>query len=213
MKLCFNLSKDYFDINEPIPDFLSLPPLLYVLGYCYWLPETIRVILQYGSQVTHQSQHGRTAFHYVLRGSRRARIEEIQEVLCMLIKAGADPFAQDGRGLIPSHYVCNRKFRFWKLREEPRECKDCGVFSNADLKLRQIWVQALDSCGYNAESIIRQSVGDGIAEHGWTGKTKFDGDGLHLSEESSAERNSELSSYYDSLCQCAGDDDYYEVVG
>lgn len=82
-----------------------------------------------------------------IHGSRRADESEIMQVLILLMKNGADV---TGQGHLVSKIVCNPRTKY-KVRHK------FGIF-NRDLRLRQIWAEALAACGYDAEEFILQST-------------------------------------------------------
>ena len=139
----------YVDINHGL-DLAFGPPLPWALRDHYWEPGKIKLLLNYGSHV------GSRCLHSALRGSMAASHDDIQEVLRMLIAAGADVYEKDRKGLTPSHIVCSRRHGFI-VRTFPRS--DRSESRNNDLVLKKLWTQALMDCGYDAERVISASIG------------------------------------------------------
>ena len=128
-----------------------------------WGSDTIELLLKHGSDVGDRDRRGRSCLHLALQQLPFCKIGEWSGALSKLLRAGADVYAKDSRGVTPSHIACNRNLT-------------CSLSSlelsdeeNDDLQLRKVWVQALTMCDYDAEEVIRTSVGDEIAKYGWYG--------------------------------------------
>ena len=140
-----------------------------------WSCESIEVLLKHGSRVDHRDVRGRTCLHLVFFGSLLYGFDlsDMLECFCKLIRASADVYAICNEGLTPSHVACNRNFVYetgtWAEFGTWRDLYSPKLYQNSELQLREIWTQALGRCGYNAEEVMRQSVGEKIAKEGWYG--------------------------------------------
>lgn len=83
------------------------------------------------SKIWHQDLTG--CLHFVIRDSTHECPEELTNALALLIKRGADVYAQDEDGLSVSYYACH-------------------------LRLRAPWTEALNASGYDAEEVISRSL-------------------------------------------------------
>ena len=181
LNLLLNQAKDFIDINGRYGHTLYGDPetplfiALHVQVQPHWLPQTIEVLLHHGSDIMHSNRLGQTALHLVFDGSYFTNLDGIKRALCSLVKAGANLYAQDSKGLTPSHYASYRCLKYWA---------DFRGQINSKLELLRIWKEALTTCGYNATEVVENSVGVEIAESGWELDESSDSDS---SEESGSE--------------------------
>lgn len=92
---------------------------------------------------------GESCLHLALNGSHNATLNDIQDVLTLLLWAGADVYAIDDSDTSVSETACERDKRYRTNK---------GVTNNQKLWLRVIWVEALTICGYDAEEVISGSL-------------------------------------------------------
>ena len=92
---------------------------------------------------------GESCLHLALNGSHNETLDGIQDVLTLLVWAGADVYAIDDGDTSVSEAACELDKRYRTSR---------GVTDNQKLHLRKIWVEALTICGYNAEEVISGSL-------------------------------------------------------
>ena len=112
----------------------------------------IKLFLRHGASLKDR-YCGLTCLHLVLLSAPRIHsngISKVKESLVMLINAGADIHAKDGYGCTPSDYARNIMERRHKyLYRQGIEWTDSD-----DANLLQIWMEALEECGYDSETVV-----------------------------------------------------------
>ena len=81
---------------------------------------------------------------------------ELTEALTLLVKGGADVYARDHLGRTVSEIACCRKSKWYD--GSWIDFKTCRRTVNRDLRLKEIWMDALSVCGYDPEEVISASV-------------------------------------------------------
>ena len=123
-----------------------------VLANRRWTVESIALLLRRGACPGLCHRHWDHYLHLALDGSECEGPEGLKDALILLIKAGADVSAEDEYGKSVSHKTCQAE-TFW--REKSAKQKWGGEQrQNYDLRLKEIWIEALHACGYNAEEVI-----------------------------------------------------------
>ena len=138
-------------------DFPAKQWLSKMLRNCVWHPETIALFLrrQGNGGLPIQNLHG--CLQDAIRGTPIGYQHELTEALILLVKGGADLYARDDFGLTVSEIVCSRKSIWYNgswidFRSSKRTV-------NHDLRLKEIWIEVLNVCGYDPEEVISASVG------------------------------------------------------
>ena len=76
------------------------------------------------------------------------------DLLILLIKAGADVYAENRHGFTVSEYACMSRKQF---NDAPNDC--LMDYSRIHFSgLRNGWIKALTACGYDADEVISRSV-------------------------------------------------------
>lgn len=91
-----------------------------------------------------------THLHQAIRGSERASYQDIEQVLYLLLKAGADPYRPNMENVTVSH-IANFTQIFYRMK--PRRWQ-----MNESLELREIWMRSLTRANYDAKEVMRQSI-------------------------------------------------------
>ena len=170
VKLMLDHWRGCIDVNGACGPKSHTPLFQALKGGC-WDIGLIKLLLRYGGDVKRSHKDGDTPpyLYYALRGSMALRVYEFHELLCMLIRAGADIHATGPSGETPSRIACKRRsdyscsvpfvgpFHFGN-----------GPWKNFDLKLRQIWTRALTAYGYDAEEEIQSNVDEVGLNHSWS---------------------------------------------
>ena len=137
-------------------------PLGWHLNVSYsWNAATIEVPLKHGSRVDRLDELGGSCLILALRGSQNVDANGLHDVLCLLINAGADVYGDKSKRSTPSHTACDKE-KVYYLSSHP-----AGI-RNHEMQLRDIWKSALTSCKRLADEVIITSVGEKIANRGWT---------------------------------------------
>ena len=97
-------------------------------------------------------QNLEASLYHVIHGSDCASTADIEEVLVLLIKTGADIYERDLEHGTISDLVCSRITAY---RIESREYQNSR---NHDFVLRELWSRALTRCGFDAEDVIQTSL-------------------------------------------------------
>lgn len=110
-----------------------------------WTLESVALILrlQENSKLPAQNLNG--CLHYAVCGSGIGYEEGWKNVLVLLIKAGANVYDKDCNGNSVSDLACGARNR-WVNPIRPVR------------RTREIWAEALDECGYNAEEVMAEAI-------------------------------------------------------
>ena len=93
--------------------------------------------------------------HIAIFGSYYADPDELTEALILLIREGADVYAIDSGESVSDIACCTETI--WKDGSMLSEHLYRGQ-GNRDLRLREIWMEALRACDYDAEEVISISM-------------------------------------------------------
>jgi hypothetical protein len=145
--------------------------LVHLLLRKRWKLNTLRLLVERGFFFRKLERTGGfSVLHHVLLGSQGATLEEIQQALCILIDAGANVHALDEEGLTVSGAAC-QKNRWYTLSGRfpfrPVQLDLPPVLPNADLKLREIWRNALIICGRDADVILEADADEYYVNEDW----------------------------------------------
>ena len=156
--LLFNQGREFIatsSVTEP-ESLLRLR----LLSGC-WTVEDIALLLRLQESAALPPQDFTSCLHFALCGGVYEGPEGLTNVLILLIEAGADIYAKDQSGDSASDIACTAAKR-WCDGTAKQWCD--GSISgflyrhNYDLRLKEIWVNALTACGYNAEEVISSSM-------------------------------------------------------
>ena len=148
---------DFIDVNAKYQsDGVFYHPFSLLLSHSRWTLSSIELLLRNGCKASHPNAEGTCILHFILKGSFEATMDDMEEALCLLIRVGAGIYEEHFKDRMPSHIACDRCSRYGSLNGQE------GQFgqTNHDLRLLQIWKDALRACGYDAEEVIKRSVGD-----------------------------------------------------
>ena len=112
--------------------------------------------MQKNSEISPQYLDG--CLHLAVYGSSRETLEGIMKGLILLIRAGPNVYARDGNGYSVSDHVCNPETVFLDSSEQVPEFPCLYYHRNCNLRLREIWKEALSACGHDAEEVISSSI-------------------------------------------------------
>lgn len=129
--------------------------LFRMLQVCGWTSENVSLMLLHNP-----TQNLDGCLHLALWGSYFGKSLRVK-ALILLIKAGADVYAENQHGFTVSEYACMSRKQFNDAPNDSLMHHSSICFSG----LRKGWIKALTACGYDAEEVISRSVRiDKIAE-------------------------------------------------
>ena len=132
------------DCEIPFSSFLT-----YLLRFDQWTVESIRLLIRRGAEPGLYVQPWGGCLPLAIYGSYMECLEGLRDALILLIKNGADVYAKDRFGRSATDIAYNAS----------TEWLHCGHgHPNSDLRLRDIWTEALAACGYDAEEVICRSL-------------------------------------------------------
>ena len=141
--MAFHEGRGFIDLNSAI--WNSLTSLHALLDSQRWHIDMVVLLLEKGARAGDLYRNGRSVLHYAIKGSRAATLEDVQQVLCLLLREGANPYVRNKENVSVSHIACDGNSFFES---------DGNVHSNNDSRLCEIWTSALSKAGYNAEEVI-----------------------------------------------------------
>lgn len=120
-----------------------------------WVVGSIALLLRRQGKNGLPIQQLEGCLHRVILGSYESDEDGLREALIILIRAGADVYAKDRFGRSVSYMACctGPEWRLismnspagWRLQDN-------------DLRLRDIWTEALSACGFDAEEVMSTSM-------------------------------------------------------
>ena len=111
--------------------------------------ESIWLLIRRGAEPGLYEQPWGGCLPLAIRGSEMESPEGLRDALILLITNGADVYAKDRCGRSVADIACNTKTKWgyddrWHL--------------NGNLRLRDIWTEALAACGYDPKEVIDRSL-------------------------------------------------------
>ncbi|KAI9722050.1 MAG: hypothetical protein M1812_002010 [Candelaria pacifica] len=140
LALLFKYGREFMEADD------AVRPAKFLLEHLqgqYWTVRTIAFFLRMHKDLKWLSQDLDGCLHQVLCGSCREEREGLTNALILLIDAGADVYAKDVHGCSASERACTAGYY---------------IYEDYYLQQRDIWVEALNACGYNAEEVISSSI-------------------------------------------------------
>ena len=110
--------------------------------------------------------------------------EGLRDALILLITNGADVYAKDSHGRSVTDIAYNARTKWSHDR--------CCLHLNDDLRLRDIWTEALAVCGYDVEEVVRRSLQVAEVSDSDSGMDE-DEDDYDISEDEDEDNDSDAS--------------------
>ena len=111
--------------------------------------ESIRLLIRRGAEPGLDLQHWGGCLPLAIYGSEMESLEGLRDALILLITNGADVYAKESHGYSVTDIAYNARTEWWY---------DAKLQVNGDLRLRDIWIEALAACGYDPEEVIDRSL-------------------------------------------------------
>ena len=127
-----------------------------LLSYQHWQLEGLALLLHRQGKGGLPTQDLNDCLHMAILGSYSAYPDELREALILLIREGADVLARDHCGLSVSDIACNPEVKWSDGSMLDRNWY--RLRGNHNLRLREIWTEALIECGYDAKEVISTSM-------------------------------------------------------
>lgn len=127
--------------------FRSFLPRL--LDAKFWTVESIRLLISRGADPGLYVQPWGGCLPLAIYGSSMESPEGLRDALILLIMNGADVYARDSDGCSATN-IANDATTKWYYNN--------WWHLNGDLRLKDIWSEALAACGYDPEEVIYRSL-------------------------------------------------------
>lgn len=111
--------------------------------------ESIWLLIRRGAEPGLYVQPWGGCLPLAIRGSEMESPEGLRDALILLINNGTDVYAKDSHGHSVTDIVYNARTTWWY---------DDTWHLNSDMRLRDIWTEALTTCGYDAEEVVYRSL-------------------------------------------------------
>ena len=147
MKLLLDHGLHFIETDRNVP---TNSWLFHLLWSRVWQPDGVALLLRRQGEGGLPVQNLDSCLHQAIYGSKHASQNEVIEVLILLIKGGANVYAENFEKETVSQIACCRTTS-WSLYSHDYD-------DNRDLHLREIWIKALKACSYDAEAVISASV-------------------------------------------------------
>ena len=139
----------FINTDCEIPFHLFLP---YLLDYPNWTVESLRLLIRIRRGVDpglYVPAWG-GCLPLAIYGSILESPEGLRDALILLIMSGADVYARDSDGWSATE-IANNPGTLWC-------CDNQKKHRNSNLRLKDIWTEALAACGYDPEEVINRSL-------------------------------------------------------
>ena len=133
------------DCEIPFSSFLT-----YLLRFDKWTVESIRLLIRRGAEPGLYVQPWGGCLPLAIYGSHMESPKGLRDALILLITNGADVYAKDRSGRSVTDIAYDAKTKWWGDNYYKQ--------LNDDLRLGDIWTEALAACGYDAEEVIYKSL-------------------------------------------------------
>ena len=137
---------EFINTNSEIP-FHSF--LLRLLRSKKWTLESIRLLIRRGVDPGQYVPPWGGCLPLAIYGSRMEGLEELRDALILLIMNGADVYARNSYGRSATDIANDAFTKCWY---------DDWWDVNDDLKLKDIWTEALTACGYDPEEVFYRNI-------------------------------------------------------
>ena len=137
---------EFINTNSEIPFHSFLLNLLESKG---WAVESIRLLIRRGADPGHYVLPWGGCLPLAIYGSDMESPEGLRDALILLIINGADVYARNGDGRSATD-IANDARTEWRY--------DRWWHINSDLRLKDIWSEALTACGYDPEEVFDKSL-------------------------------------------------------
>ena len=132
------------DCEMPFRSFLA-----YLLRSKRWTLESVRLLIRKGAEPGAYVQPWGGCLPLAIYGSRMETVEGLRDALILLIENGADVYARDSDGRSPTD-IANDANTYWRYDDE--------WHVNSELRLSDIWTEALAACGYDPKKVFCRSL-------------------------------------------------------
>ena len=137
---------EFINTNCEIP-FHSF--LVELLSSGRWSLESIRLLISRGADPGQYVPPLGACLPLAISGSQMESPEGLRDALTLLIMNGADVYARNSRGRSATDIVSDARPK-WRYKNQ--------MHKNSNLKLKDIWTEALAACGYDPEEVIHRSL-------------------------------------------------------
>lgn len=111
--------------------------------------ESIRLLISRGADPGQYVLHWDGCLPLAIRGSAMESPKGLRDALILLIMNGADVYARNSDGRSATDIANDVNAKWW--------CDD-EWHLNSDLRLKDIWTEALAACGYDPEGVIYRNL-------------------------------------------------------
>ena len=146
LQILLDHGSEFINAGYELPFQSFLPYLLVWKG---WTVESIRLLIRRGAEPGLCVQPWGECLPLAICGSLKESPEGLRDALILLITNGADVYAKNKFGSSATSIAID-PMTLW--------CHDGHHPRNGDLRLRDIWREALAACGYDAKEVISRSL-------------------------------------------------------
>ena len=144
LQIVLDHGSEFINTDYEIPFHSYLPKLLHSQR---WTVESIRLLIRRGADPGQCVQPWGGCLPLAIYGSIMEDLEGLKDALILLIMNGADVYARNSSGRSATD-----------IANDGRPKWNNGGYLTDDLRLRDIWKEALAACGYNPEEVIYRSL-------------------------------------------------------
>ena len=137
---------EFINTDCEIPFHSFLP---HILHRKRWTLESIRLLIRRGADPGQYVPRWGGCLPLAIYGSELESPKVLRDALILLIMNGADVYARNSDGRLATE-IANDLEEEWS--------HDGNSHLNSDLRLKDIWTEALAACGYDAEEVINRSL-------------------------------------------------------
>ena len=147
LQILLDHGNDFINMDCNIPFGSFLPTML---DSKKWTVESIRLLIRRGAEPGRYVQPWGGCLPLAIYGSSEETPEGLRDALILLITNGADVYAKHRSGRSVTDIAYNARTTF--------SHNGYGSHLNDDLRLKDIWTDALAVCGYDVEEVICKSL-------------------------------------------------------
>ena len=148
LQILLDHGREFINTDCEIPFGSFLPHLL---DSRRWTVESIRLLIRRGADPGQYVQPWGGCLPLAIYGSQMESPEGLRDALNLLITNGADVYAKDRFGRSVTDIACDARTEWAHgIMYRPR--------LNGDLRLRDIWREALAACGYDVDEVIYRTL-------------------------------------------------------
>ena len=147
LRILLDHGSEFINTNCETPFESFLPKLL---SWKRWTVESIRLLIRRGADPRQYVPIEGGCLPLAIYGSCMEGPEGLRDALIVLITNGADVYAKNSFGHSVTDIAYNARTTWWH--------NGYSSHLNYDLRLRDIWTEALAACGYDVEEVVRRSL-------------------------------------------------------